>query len=217
MDLKKQTAVVSFCHTNPLHVFLLYIHQSSLWSSSLPPACTIPPLHVLLSPRKKTQHSFLLSLAHTSTFVGSRLPAPCSQYRSQLLQSMETSDLICRPLRHPHHEPVVMHFLSCVFSRSTALSDLLCIFSSTLSNVTPVALSLRMNPGCCSLIVPGFKNVFLYVHGMADQLHPYSCAHHPPKTFHFCVCVFVFAELNMIWFVGVYTQTCRNCYIVTLK
>lgn len=71
---------------------------------------------------------------------------------------------------YPHGQP---HAPSRAFSRS--------FWPSLYFFINTVALL------CCSPIVPGFKNLSLHVHGMADQLHP-------PKTFHFlclyldCVC-----------------------------
>lgn len=81
----------------PLHssIFTLVF----LFASCLHRPSSANVLPMLSCPsRKKTQHSFLVSLAHTSTFVGAHLPAPYSQYRSQLLQSWRLlSDLICPP------------------------------------------------------------------------------------------------------------------------
>lgn len=54
---------VLFCHSKPLHVLLLCIHESPLWFSCFPPdwqlhlqypsfsMCTLPPLHILTSPQ----------------------------------------------------------------------------------------------------------------------------------------------------------------------
>lgn len=73
-----KTAVVSLCRTNPLHVSSTFIKLHSGL-----PLCLLPARPSCPS-RRKTQHSFLVSLAHTSTFVGAHLPAPYSQYRSHL-------------------------------------------------------------------------------------------------------------------------------------
>lgn len=166
---------------------LLYIHQASLWSSSLPPACTsllpIQEENPAFIPRVFSTHLHLCGGSPACSLLSVQIPPlrplqtrTGSQPWYDLTPTMDLSYLTPGAL-----------LSSCTSSRSAALSDLLCIFSSTLSNVMPVALL------CCSLIVPGFKNVSLYVPGLADQLHP-------PKTFHF-LCLF-----GLIWFVGMHTN-----------
>lgn len=73
---------VLFCHSKPLHVLLLCIHESPLWFSCFPPdwqlhlqcpsfsMCTLPPLHILTS-ASSPNHStvrFPFGCAHFLSF-----------------------------------------------------------------------------------------------------------------------------------------------------
>lgn len=81
---------------------------------------------------------------------------------------------------------------SCTSSlvRSLDLSDLLCIFSSTLWRCS-AAHRLFLDSKTCP---------YMFMVWLISFIHP--------KPFISCVCIWIVsAELNMIWFVGMHTQT----------
>lgn len=104
-------------------------------------------------------------------------------------------------------------------------------------NLTPTMNLSYLNPGallssCTSSLVRSldlqlFLTFFVLFHqhcGAGLLLTDCSwilvpiCSWYGWSAFMSCVCVWIgSAEWNMIWFVGMYTQTCRRCYIVTLK